>query len=123
MDKPASIVSIVCYICCRPPVFKSTDRRPSAPSRSNSTAAESEISRAECWNRSAARRNVALHDIARSDEHTSELQSLMRISYAVFCLKKKIQHRVYNNRHTYNMNRVDYSMLSNIQQDVRRIPP
>src|SRR3546814_8983771 len=32
---------------------------------------------------------------ARSEEHTSELQSLMRISYAVFCLKKKN-----NNRHT-----------------------
>src|SRR3546814_2900885 len=31
----------------------------------------------------------------RSEEHTSELQSLMRISYAVFCLKKK---------HTYNYN-------------------
>src|SRR3546814_7571376 len=29
------------------------------------------------------------NDIARSEEHTSELQSLMRISYAVFCLKKK----------------------------------
>src|SRR3546814_4472225 len=28
---------------------------------------------------------------ARSEEHTSELQSLMRISYAVFCLKKKIK--------------------------------
>src|SRR3546814_4744029 len=28
----------------------------------------------------------------RSEEHTSELQSLMRISYAVFCLKTKIQH-------------------------------
>src|SRR3546814_3843455 len=28
----------------------------------------------------------------RSEEHTSELQSLMRISYAVFCLKKKIKH-------------------------------
>src|SRR3546814_10330914 len=28
-------------------------------------------------------------DILRSEEHTSELQSLMRISYAVFCLKKK----------------------------------
>src|SRR3546814_3521707 len=28
-------------------------------------------------------------DMARSEEHTSELQSLMRISYAVFCLKKK----------------------------------
>src|SRR3546814_7655907 len=29
----------------------------------------------------------------RSEEHTSELQSLMRISYAVFCLQKKIQNR------------------------------
>src|SRR3546814_1143155 len=36
---------------------------------------------------------------ARSEEHTSELQSLMRISYAVFCLKKKITnelHKLYN---------------------------
>src|SRR3546814_10747941 len=32
--------------------------------------------------------------MGRSEEHTSELQSLMRISYAVFCLKKK------NNQHT-----------------------
>src|SRR3546814_19068810 len=32
---------------------------------------------------------VAEADIRRSEEHTSELQSLMRISYAVFCLKKK----------------------------------
>src|SRR3546814_15246185 len=30
----------------------------------------------------------------RSEEHTSELQSLMRISYAVFCLKKKKQHNI-----------------------------
>src|SRR3546814_7109816 len=29
----------------------------------------------------------------RSEEHTSELQSLMRISYAVFCLKKNIPHK------------------------------
>src|SRR3546814_8500337 len=29
------------------------------------------------------------NDVRRSEEHTSELQSLMRISYAVFCLKKK----------------------------------
>src|SRR3546814_2858339 len=34
----------------------------------------------------------------RSEEHTSELQSLMRISYAVFCLKKKIQDIDYSNR-------------------------
>src|SRR3546814_2764097 len=32
----------------------------------------------------------------RSEEHTSELQSLMRISYAVFCLKKK---KIHNTRH------------------------
>src|SRR3546814_5464893 len=31
----------------------------------------------------------------RSEEHTSELQSLMRISYAVFCLKKKINKQYY----------------------------
>src|SRR3546814_3613906 len=31
----------------------------------------------------------AVLDVMRSEEHTSELQSLMRISYAVFCLKKK----------------------------------
>src|SRR3546814_8710154 len=32
----------------------------------------------------------SLEKCVRSEEHTSELQSLMRISYAVFCLKKKI---------------------------------
>src|SRR3546814_4258688 len=39
---------------------------------------------------------------SRSEEHTSELQSLMRISYAVFCLKKKTQHKhkQQNNRHS-----------------------
>src|SRR3546814_6452024 len=36
-------------------------------------------------------------DQRRSEEHTSELQSLMRISYAVFCLKKK------KNRHNYKL--------------------
>src|SRR3546814_8883248 len=34
---------------------------------------------------------------ARSEEHTSELQSLMRISYAVFCLKKKKYHQTFMN--------------------------
>src|SRR3546814_5293955 len=36
--------------------------------------------------------------IVRSEEHTSELQSLMRISYAVFCLKKKTKKRKINNK-------------------------
>src|SRR3546814_2917113 len=37
------------------------------------------------WHR---RRWLGLCDVGRSEEHTSELQSLMRTSYAVFCLKK-----------------------------------
>src|SRR3546814_9789531 len=35
------------------------------------------------------RRKMSSRNAKRSEEHTSELQSLMRISYAVFCLKKK----------------------------------
>src|SRR3546814_5010546 len=38
--------------------------------------------------------------IFRSEEHTSELQSLMRISYAVFCLKKKQMKRIHQNKST-----------------------
>src|SRR3546814_5547247 len=45
-----------------------------------------------------ARDGVAL----RSEEHTSELQSLMRISYAVFCLKKKNN----NNKHQKNAHNI-----------------
>src|SRR3546814_6822865 len=47
--------------------------------------------------RSSVRPLIAAYSEAagryRSEEHTSELQSLMRISYAVFCLKKKKLHR------------------------------
>src|SRR3546814_2014526 len=39
---------------------------------------------------------------ARSEEHTSELQSLMRISYAVFCLKKKKKQTEINTTNTHN---------------------
>src|SRR3546814_2402592 len=38
--------------------------------------------------------------MARSEEHTSELQSLMRISYAVFCLKKKTEYTNRPNKHS-----------------------
>src|SRR3546814_2183958 len=41
--------------------------------------------------------------VARSEEHTSELQSLMRISYAVFCLKKK----KYKNKETNRVNTIE----------------
>src|SRR3546814_3415241 len=54
----------------------------------------------------AERREID-RDLAKSEEHTSELQSLMRISYAVFCLKKKkqntnIQPKTKKRAHTTN---------------------
>src|SRR3546814_10029144 len=54
-----------------------------------SSASASRTSRGSTslWKRVFARLTVSR--AARSEEHTSELQSLMRISYAVFCLKKK----------------------------------
>src|SRR3546814_2123445 len=44
--------------------------------------------------RGDARTKICQQDEQRSEEHTSELQSLMRISYAVFCLKKKKQMKI-----------------------------
>src|SRR3546814_5732939 len=49
------------------------------------------------------REAAAMHtklQIARSEAHTSELQSLMRISYAVFCLKKKTNTTIKTTKHT-----------------------
>src|SRR3546814_6127107 len=43
----------------------------------------------------------------RSEEHTSELQSLMRISYAVFCLKKKIKSSDLNKKLTTPQRNID----------------
>src|SRR3546814_5851616 len=54
---------------------------------------------AQDWHRAIAEASVEhgsellVFLLGRSEEHTSELQSLMRISYAVFCLKKKKQHK------------------------------
>src|SRR3546814_10915980 len=47
-------------------------------------------------------RHLCHIDAARSEEHTSELQSLMRISYAVFCLKKKITQITLLSLHYYH---------------------
>src|SRR3546814_1324334 len=52
------------------------------------------------------RNNISIKIFIRSEEHTSELQSLMRISYAVFCLKKKIMKYIllftsFSNFHLY----------------------
>src|SRR3546814_5155103 len=85
-------------------LFRSSDRAPRSdrirPRRLLARRAD-ERARGRCGNEAAAadprrhgprgpRRLAAAR--ARSEEHTSELQSLMRISYAVFCLKKKTKH-------------------------------
>src|SRR3546814_2521024 len=50
---------------------------------------------------------------SRSEEHTSELQSLMRISYAVFCLKKKKCNSIKTTNHT-SINHCHYTIPSHI---------
>src|SRR3546814_6186525 len=51
----------------------------------------------------------------RSEEHTSELQSLMRISYAVFCLNKKINNKP-DKAHTKHIQHLEYNLTIQIQQ-------
>src|SRR3546814_20623960 len=85
----------------RPPRSTRTDSRLPYTTlfRSRTTAADAEPSLAQGAGReifasrfcftSRASKACGLSSGFRSEEHTSELQSLMRISYAVFCLKKK----------------------------------
>src|SRR3546814_6596541 len=79
----------------------SRDRRPAHPPRRRLGAGERGAARcaraparrpprSRCERRAQARPATA-----RSEEHTSELQSLMRISYAVFCLQKKISFTIF----------------------------
>src|SRR3546814_10628479 len=79
--------------CCR-------STRPLMPATSRTARFSRELrstqSTNSCSNMSAENR-LAGSVTGRSEEHTSELQSLMRISYAVFCLKKKTYKRQYDN--------------------------
>src|SRR3546814_5339480 len=63
----------------------SFNRSTSSPARSISSCVVKYDNNVNLQKRQAA----AASGVLRSEEHTSELQSLMRISYAVFCLKKK----------------------------------
>src|SRR3546814_1823491 len=69
----------------RPSVSRTTLRAPSVTVRPSASASNCETLSAT---KSTTCRSAASR-AGRSEEHTSELQSLMRISYAVFCLKKK----------------------------------
>src|SRR3546814_2045108 len=74
------------------------DWRPSISSRSLNADALPMIASME----SLRRLPRSASGLARSEEHTSELQSLMRISYAVFCLKKKNTNILYQTTHHHN---------------------
>src|SRR3546814_8082422 len=76
------VLGLVLYIMAGPWLPK--DNRPSKAA--GATKPSEPLSRQD-WLRIAA--VVILVPVLRSEEHTSELQSLMRISYAVFCLKQK----------------------------------
>src|SRR3546814_2037575 len=86
------------------------DKRPADERRARMTAAIAAMTKGMMLHRGAHRiADFAAMALAagawgffghrRSEEHTSELQSLMRISYAVFCLKKKKHKKT--NTHTY----------------------
>src|SRR3546814_1354356 len=68
-------------------------RRPPRSTRTDTLFPYTTLFRSSAWISGAApgdgRSVTGTTPLARSEEHTSELQSLMRISYAVFCLKKK----------------------------------
>src|SRR3546814_8377079 len=66
-----------------------------APERALLSRVQLSIARSRSRRRRRDWRNafsIVCGTCSRSEEHTSELQSLMRISYAVFCLKKKKKH-------------------------------
>src|SRR3546814_9838913 len=56
---------------------------------------------------------------ARSEEHTSELQSLMRISYAVFCLKKKKKKNTTTNTTSYTTVHSYYTQENQNKQNMK----
>src|SRR3546814_3689635 len=89
-------------LCVRPEA--STSPPVESPSGSCWTSSRNALRRVGCASAAKADRAES-----RSEEHTSELQSLMRISYAVFCLKKKKHNPA---THTHNTRRYK-SVLSN----------
>src|SRR3546814_3037981 len=85
---PRSAESSICLICASSSSMARSARLPSC-----------------CTTRPTSRSAMATSP-PRSEEHTSELQSLMRISYAVFCLKKKKKNTKYHQEY------IDFSQLT-----------
>src|SRR3546814_2404190 len=83
-----------CNMMCDYLCFFLMIRRPPRSTRTDTLFPYTTLFRSICvpisriW-KSRCARPQPVAEVPRSEEHTSELQSLMRISYAVFCLKKK----------------------------------
>src|SRR3546814_3193954 len=81
---------------------------PDQPGRIDSEAVLITVLQVRVHIESRIKRNAAPSE--RSEEHTSELQSLMRISYAVFCLKKKNTNEKPKNDITTSTNRTKHDI-------------
>src|SRR3546814_3819138 len=90
----------VCLVCCRLEVVSIGLKRSLQMNNSQSVSRKGRLPKSRRVAQKLAPLVVALGmalPVSRSEEHTSELQSLMRNSYAVFCLKKKKQQQ--NSQH------------------------
>src|SRR3546814_3998533 len=98
-DQPDAVHDLGARALPRRPVHRaglSTDPRPAGAARSDLRLPRAQARRARtAGGRADRRRHPAGDRTEDRKEHTSELQSLMRISYAVFCLKKKIRKAEY----------------------------
>src|SRR3546814_8421073 len=113
----------------------SSDLRDDGPmNKSNNTM----VVNCVAYSSAGERQDIALDDISetlaadskgRSEEHTSELQSLMRTSYAVFCLKKKNKRKTLHRKSTQqttlqtttnSLSNTNYSYSNNKTQHTRQ---
>src|SRR3546814_3692300 len=107
------VCAVESVLFCVSVVFFLMIRRPPRSTRTDTLFPYTTLFRSSRRRRSKAGRHRLTpmnRRICRSEEHTSELQSLMRISYAVFCLKKKKQMK--NKSHWHNLHRATPVKLS-----------
>src|SRR3546814_2074507 len=96
----------------RPPP---TSRNPTRPTSSAASADRNAINTNAARKATPSQRppGITANSLGRSEEHTSELQSLMRISYAVFCLKKKKRHYTHNEHTPKDTTRTKQTIYNN----------
>src|SRR3546814_7235682 len=107
----------------RPPRSTRTDTLFPYPTLFRSPIARNALTAAlaaSAFEASRASRETSNWRSARSEEHTSELQSLMRISYDVFCLKKK-KTNIYEAQRLVSQHTTSYEVKQNKNTDRKHI--